>query len=98
MHRRNFLASLIGAATMAGATAISSAPINGSNPRRTGELVVTIECDTSAFTAAMDRAIAEMEKWESPPTAEEFRAQMEGMPPIKLMVDGRVIDEVYVAL
>lgn len=101
MNRRGFLASLF-AAPIAAVAGVQSPPAAAqfleSRQFSVPELIVRIGCDTSEFTAAVDRITAELSTWETLPTSEEIRAQMDGMPSIKITADGKVIDEFYVLL
>lgn len=95
-NRRSFFAALF-AAPLAAIAALKAPAIPKTKPL--GDLIVTIGCDASEFTAAMDRLCAEMEKvGRSANRVEELRAQMEGMPPIIITCDGREIDRFQVLL
>lgn len=95
INRRSLFATML-AAPFAAVAAFKQAV--GAKSPKLPELMITIGCDTSEFSAAMDRLCAEMEKWDAPPTAEELRAQMDGMPPIIITCDGKEIDRYHVLL
>lgn len=99
MNRRSFLAAAGGAVAAAALPAATTGEWI-TIPNVTGitlppKMTVRLTVDSREFQSALNRISEIMSTFPEPPTREELNAQMEGMPPIVLRMDGKECGRLY---